>query len=137
MKKINCILLVDDDPADNYYNNYIIKDAGICNHVKTALDGVEALNYLRKAGDPDHQAKFPKPDLIFLDVNMPRMNGFEFLEAYKNLDDHLKSKILVVMLTTSLNPDDRKKASGYREINEFKNKPLTDETLHEIINKYF
>lgn len=137
MKKINCILLVDDNPADNYYNNYIIKDAGICNHVKTALNGVEALTYLHKAGDPDHHAKFPKPDLIFLDVNMPRMNGFEFLEAYKNLEDHLKSKILVVMLTTSLNPDDRKKASSYREITEFNNKPLTDEALYKIIDKYF
>ena len=134
---MNCILLVDDNAADNYYNQYIINDAGVCNHIQTAINGIEALAYLRKAGEENQSESFPKPDIIFLDINMPKMNGFEFLAEYKNLDERLKSKVLIVMLTTSLNPEDQKKAKAFNEVNEYKHKPLTYEMLKEIIEKYF
>ena len=65
------------------------------------------------------------------------MNGFEFLEEYKKLEEKLKSKVVIVMLTTSLNPDDRERALATKEVTEFQNKPLTIETLNEIIEKYF
>ena len=68
---------------------------------------------------------------------MPRMNGFEFLEEYKKLDESLKSKVLIVMLTTSLNPEDRKRAMAFGEVNEFQTKPLSIEVLKEIIEKHF
>jgi len=137
MKKVNCILLVDDNPADNYYNQYIIKDADVCQNVQIAINGVEALAYLRKSAESGNNESFPKPDIIFLDVNMPRMNGFEFLEEYQHLDERMKSKVLVVMLTTSLNPEDKQKAMSFKEVDEFINKPLTTETLHKIVGKVF
>ncbi len=135
MKKINCILLIDDNFADNIYNKIIIKEASVCNHISVAVDGNEAVEYLKKSTDPRYSDSFPKPDLIFLDINMPVMNGFEFLEEYRKLDEKMNVKI--VMLTTSSHPDDIKKAKGYKEINEFENKPMTVETLQKIIENYF
>ncbi len=137
MNKINCILLIDDNSDDNEFHEIIIQEAGVCNCVRTAENGVKGLEYLAKSVDPAYQQDYPKPDLIFLDINMPRMNGFEFLEAYNKLDDNQKAKAVICMLTTSLNPDDRKKALAMGAVSEFKHKPLTEEILNEIIAKYF
>ena len=137
MKKINCILLIDDNPADNEFHTIKIKKAQVCNHIKVAIDGPKALNYLIKSGEEEQSETYPKPDLIFLDINMPGMNGFEFLEEYKKLDDKLKSKVVIIMLSTSLNPDDEKKAEENTDVKEFQNKPLDVKVLQEILDKYF
>jgi len=137
MKKINCILLIDDNPADNEFHTIKIKRAQVCNHIKIAIDGPKALDYLVKSGQEGQSETHPKPDLIFLDINMPGMNGFEFLEEYKKLDEELKSKVVIVMLSTSLNPDDQKKATENEDVKEFQNKPLDVKTLQDTIDKYF
>lgn len=137
MKKINCILLIDDNPADNEYHKIIIAEANICSHVQVAVDGRKALDYIIKSGEPNQSEAFPKPDLIYLDINMPGMNGFEFLEEYDKLEERLKAKVVIIMLTTSLNPDDKERANMTKEVNEFQNKPLTVEILHETLEKYF
>lgn len=137
MKKINCILLVDDNPADNEFHKIIIKEADVCNYVKVATNGRKALDYIIKSGEPGQSEEFPKPDLIYLDINMPGMNGFEFLDEYHKLDEKLKSKILIIMLTTSLNPDDQKRTTDIKEVSNFQNKPLTVEMLQEVAAKYF
>lgn len=137
MGKINCILLVDDNYADNEFHKIIIKEADVCNHVKVVTSGRAALDYIIKSGEPNHSEVFPKPDLIYLDINMPGMNGFEFLEEYHKLNENLKSKVLIIMLTTSLNPDDQKKAKDIKEVSSFQNKPLTVEMLQEVAAKNF
>ena len=137
MKKINCILLIDDDENDNHFHKINIMEAGVCNHIQIAMNGVEALEYIKKSGDPNQSESFPKPDIMFLDINMPRMNGFEFLDEYHKLDEKLKSKAMILMLTTSLNPDDRKKSMSYKEVTGFENKPLSVEGVIEIVEKYF
>lgn len=135
MKKINCILLVDDNPADNEFHKIIINESQVCDNIKVVTSGTKALEYIIKSGDdgPD----FPKPDLIFLDINMPGMNGFEFLDEYHELDAKLKSKIVIIMLSTSLNPDDADKAGKIKEVTEFMNKPLMVDTLKKTIERYF
>lgn len=137
MKNINCILLIDDNPADNRFHEIRIRKANICKYIKIATSGREALDYLLKSGDEKNSESFPKPDLIFLDINMPGMNGFEFLEEYHKLEDRLKSKVVIVMLTNSLNPDDQKRAMSIKEVAEFQNKPLSVKTLQETVEKYF
>jgi CheY-like chemotaxis protein len=128
-KKLNCILLVDDNYADNFFHQLIIKKMDIAKDTPIVNDGVEALEFLNK--------KNQVPDLIFLDINMPRMNGWEFLEAYKSLDTEQKTKTVIIMLTTSENPSDKEKANKIDEVTEFKVKPLTEEMVNEIVEKHF
>ena len=137
MKKLNCILLIDDDIDDNEFHKIIITQTGVCNHIRTAEDGIKALEYIQKSANPELQDNYPKPDLIFLDINMPRMNGFEFLEAYQQLDEELRAAIVICMLTTSLNPKDKKRALEIPGIINFKPKPLTAQMLTEIVKEYF
>ncbi|MEO6540358.1 MAG: response regulator [Ferruginibacter sp.] len=129
-KKLNCILLVDDDGDDNYYHQILIKEMNIVDHIVTVGNGIEALDYLKKKNE------IP-PDLIFLDINMPKMNGWEFLEHYKHLDIAHKAKVLILILTTSANPDDIKRSKAIEEVTGFESKPLSKELLMELLQKHF
>ena len=107
MKKLSCILLIDDDVPTNFYNKKIVEQHGRTEHVEvcdSAEAGLEFLKSKFKNGLP------PQPELIFLDLNMPGMDGWEFLDAYEKLPFPQKGKVVVVMLTTSVNPDDETKA---------------------------
>lgn len=132
-KKLNCILLIDDDEATNFIHKRVIREADCAEKVVAVQSGDEGLDYLKSREDGEH----PRPDLIFLDVNMPGIDGWEFLEAYNALEKEQKGRIIIVMLTTSLNPDDRERASQIETINSFKNKPLTVPMLSELIDTYF
>jgi len=91
------ILLVEDDPADQKLVKMSLKNQGIANDLYIVNNGEEALDYLNHQGN--HQDNTPRPDLIFLDLNMPGMNGKEFLKRMKDEDDF--KSIPVVILTTS------------------------------------
>lgn len=133
MKKLNCILLIDDDVPTNFYNKKIIEKADCANYVETCTSALEALEFLKKdfnSGPP------PKPELIFLDINMPVMDGWEFLAEYEKLPKKFQGEIIVVMLTTSINPDDEARASRL-DIHGFARKPLTEKLLTELIEKHF
>lgn len=129
-KKLNCILLVDDDPDDNFFHQRIITKMDITNAIEVAKNGIEALEYLRK----ENQVI---PELIFLDINMPKMNGWEFLLEYKDLDLSQKARITIMMLTTSANPDDIKRANEIEDVTGIKTKPLSVEMLNEILAMHF
>lgn len=123
-------MLIDDDEDDNYFHQIVIDEMNVTNHVEVALNGIEALNFLK-------QEIKTLPDLIFLDINMPKMNGWEFLEEHKKLSEAQKAKIIVVMLTTSSNPEDKKRAEQYGDVTDFNSKPLTKEMLTVILERYF
>ncbi len=129
-KKLDCILLVDDDPDDNFFHQIIINEMNIVQSIEIAKNGIEALTYLKKEDQKP-------PDIIFLDLNMPKMNGWEFLEHYKDLDKSQKPKVLIIILTTSANPEHMKKAKEIQDVTGYKTKPLTKEMLSEILKQYF
>jgi CheY-like chemotaxis protein len=132
-KKLKTVLLIDDDEGTNFIHEFVIKNSNCAEEVCSVQSGSEALNYLKAMGEKN----LPQPDLIFLDINMPGMNGWEFLKKYDELNQIKKESIVVVMLTTSLNPDDEKMAKSIPSISGFKNKPLTTETIEEVIEDFF
>lgn len=134
-KKLNCVLLVDDDEPTNFLNQMLMEEVGCAQHIEVAQGGEIALDYLTNSESAEN--KYPCPDLIFLDINMPAMNGWEFLEKYRELEKKHKGKVILVMLTTSLFPEDKIKAEAMPEISGFENKPLTPEALQRIMQKYF
>ena len=131
--KLNCILLIDDDEPTNFLNKMTLEQSGCTHHIRIAQSGQEALAYLEGCGDE----LSPRPDLIFLDVNMPAMNGWEFLERYRLLPAQQKADIVLIMLTTSLNPDDEVKTKTIPEVSGFENKPLSQQRLKMLLDRYF
>ena len=132
-QKLRSILLIDDDEVANYINETIINRVDCCENVVSVQSGQAALDYLTS----QVEGAYPQPDLIFLDINMPGMNGWEFLEHYHKLKKSQQGKVIVVMLTSSVNPDDVEKARSIQEINEFKTKPMTEAMLQEILLENF
>ena len=131
--KLKTILLVDDDEATNFINTLAIKQADCAENIVIKENGISALEYLTTSQD----GIYPQPDLIFLDINMPAMDGWEFLEEYGKLKSNQLAKTVIVMLTTSLNPDDKSKAKVIPLIADFMSKPLTKEKLENILERYF
>ena len=137
-KKLNCILIIDDDEPTNFISRMLIEEAGCTENIEVVQSGRAALNYLLNNADSEFSNKnFPHPDLIFLDINMPAMNGWEFLHKYNELKNGNKSEIITIILTTSLNSDDRLKADEMNEVSDFESKPLTSGKLNRILRKYF
>ncbi len=132
-RKLNCILLIDDDMPTNYLNQLIVNKSGCAEKCVALESGQEALVYLRSK----ENGTYPQPELILLDVNMPTMDGWEFIEAYSQLSKDQQGGIVVVMLTTSLNPEDREKANSIPEVNDLIHKPLSESVLQEILDRYF
>ena len=130
---INYVLLIDDDKVTNYYNQRIVNKHEKINDVVAVTSGKNALKYLKEA----EQGLVEKPNLIFLDINMPAMNGWEFVEEYKKLNSDFTKDIKLVMLTTSNNPDDYQRSLQIDSIDDFINKPLSKDLLSEIIKSHY
>ena len=123
-------MLIDDNPHDNFFHERAIKAYDKSDIVITKESGTEALEYLNTGTDPHS-------DLIFLDINMPGMNAWEFLKRYDLLDKTKKSQPIIIMLTTSANPFDLEKAKQWDSVSDFITKPLTKEKMKVIADKYF
>jgi CheY-like chemotaxis protein len=127
MKKIKKVLLIDDNRADNLFHRHIIQNSGLVECVEFAKNGQEGIDMLRKDSD--------LPELIFLDINMPVMDGYEFLEELEKCQE-IAAPIVIVMLTTSIMAEDRLKAKTYSVLTDFINKPLKKDEVVNIIQEY-
>jgi CheY-like chemotaxis protein len=127
LRKIQKILLIDDDRITNYLNEKLLHrlDAGL--EIVVKLNGKDALLYL--------QDTEVFPSLIFLDINMPGLNAFDFIEEFKRLGYHNKDTVIVI-LTISDDVDDMIRLK-YLGKYGYLNKPLTEEKVLGIYNDYF
>jgi CheY-like chemotaxis protein len=126
MNQLHKILIVDDDDVTRYLISRTIKQAGISQQILQAANGEEALEVLKQACSA-HAC----PTLILLDINMPLMNGFEFLSALQK-SNLANTPFKIVILTTSQNPKDVEKAKEY-PITAYLEKPLTIDQLNLVI----
>ncbi len=131
-------MLIDDDEPTNFINRMLVEESGCRAHVEIVQGGKDALDYLTRSGKytgaPGH---YPFPDLILLDINMPAMDGWEFLEQYKLLPPDAIANTIIFMLTTSLNPDDEVRAGQMPEIAGFMNKPFTADMFKQVLSDFF
>lgn len=134
MPKLSCILLVDDDQTTNFLNQLLLNKLAVADKLLTAHDGAQALALVQQhcSANPEGTC----PNLILLDVNMPGMNGLQFLEAYQRLPLAQRQAIVIVMLTTSLHPRDLERAQQFR-VHGFLNKPLTSDKVRDLLSTHF
>ncbi|MFB9863460.1 response regulator [Rufibacter immobilis] len=133
MKRLNLILLVDDDETTNYLNKRLLTRMDIADRIEVVTNGEEALAFLNKAITDGN----PLPDLMFLDIKMPVMDGFEFLDQYHQLPPTAQKCILVMMLTSSASFYDLEKLKQYSAVEQHISKPLEEAHVREILAEHF
>jgi CheY-like chemotaxis protein len=131
MKKIKYVLIVDDDAVSSYLIHLTIQQIDIAEHIATVLNGKEALDFLQHHCLDENREEFC-PAFILLDLNMPIMDGFEFLEAFQGKYAAYADKITICILSSSSAEKDQQKALKY-SVAGFITKPLTEEKLKPIL----
>jgi len=116
-------LLIDDNYIDNFVTRKILQNSNFAETIVVVRSANEAIASLREGS--------VKPDVIFLDVRMPEMGGFEFLDEYDKIDID-KEDVKIFMLSSSLDPVDLRKSSDNKYISQFIHKPLTQKVLEEL-----
>ena len=131
------LLFIDDDSVTNYIHNFIISeqikyDGG---DIHFCVNGLEAIEYLRHLIIHEESSKPLFPSIIFLDINMPELDGFGFLDEYRKLPKEFIINTRIIMLTSSLNDSDKNKALYYKEVKNYLQKPLGADRLNRILSQ--
>jgi CheY-like chemotaxis protein len=126
------ILLVDDDSIANFLIERIVQSTGLARNITKALNGKEALQVFESYT----QGSQPIPEVVLLDLNMPIMNGFEFLQAFNKMDFEGKDHVVIILVTSSNDPSDVAKAKQLG-IKYYLTKPIIAESIKTIIEKEF
>ncbi len=130
---IKSVLLVDDDKPTSFYNKKVLSMRIGLEHIYAVQSGAEALQYLTETNNGIRL----KPTIIFLDINMPAMNGWEFLKEYQKLKEEIKENTKIFILSTSSILLDIERAKRNRFVEDFINKPLSLGILDELLKKHF
>ncbi|MBT8185535.1 MAG: response regulator [Eudoraea sp.] len=129
MKKIQSSCIIDDDPIFIYGTKRIMKEVHFCDSIlvyNNGQDAIEGLMELTANGDV-------LPSVIFLDLNMPIMNGWEFLESFTKIPNHNLEEITVYIISSSIDPRDLEKVKNYKIVNNYILKPITPKDLESVL----
>lgn len=134
---LDLVLLVDDDDTTNFLNKRLLKEMQVAREIRVLKNGQEALDYLMKACEDNPDSEYICPDLIFLDIKMPVMDGFEFLEEYHQLGFDAGDHVIILMLTSSASFYDLERLKNFQKVRKHYSKALTKHDVQEILNDYF
>ncbi len=125
MKRVETICIIDDDSLYTMLLKRKIEKLNLCKSITTFLNGEIAIERIKQQIDTNEDL----PDVILLDINMPVMNGWEFMEAFIKLLPLLNKKIAIYISSSSIAAEDRLKAQSYREIENYITKPIENDML--------
>jgi response regulator of citrate/malate metabolism len=129
VEKINCVLLIDDDETTNLLSSQIITKLDFARQIKICYNGVEALKFLEEFKKNNGNES---PELILIDITMPLMNGFEFVEAFNKINFSNRNEVTSVILTSSSDLKYIRKAKRMG-VNDYLIKPLTKGNLIQLL----
>lgn len=122
------VMVIDDTAVDRYVAQHVIRKFCFAEETISMESAQKALDYLTNFTDQPDKL----PQYIFLDIRMPEIDGFGFLQQYENLPDAVKTNCIIMMLTTSLDSGDHERAAKNKFVKKFLNKPLDRLKLEEI-----
>jgi CheY-like chemotaxis protein len=131
-QKYKAVMLIDDNEIDNLINQKMIEATGVCEHIYTHTAAKAAIEFLKNIERIDSKGSSLLPDVIFLDIDMPLMDGFQFLDEFDKLSENIKSHCQVVMLTSSINPNDLAQSKKNKYVKKYISKPLTQDILIKL-----
>lgn len=133
---LDTILCIDDDPITLMLCKMVITKASFSNEIATAKNGEEALKYFNTLKQTNSNSNFKKqPQLIFLDLNMPVMGGWEFLDSFSTTDYSDYNDTKVIILSSTIDPEDLEKSKKYPMVIDFLSKPISKEMLEYLKDK--
>jgi len=127
--KMNFIV-IDDSKLDCFIAEKIILNSGMCQSVKVFQQASQALEHIQAVGTAQGTT------VVFVDIQMPVMNGFEFVENFEKMPDGLKKNYHMYMLSSSINENDIARVKGYDSVRRFLNKPLTNDTIKAVLEEF-
>ncbi|TAF33165.1 MAG: response regulator [Cytophagales bacterium] len=132
IKKFYSVMLVDDNEIDNLINQKMLEATAVCERIYLHTGAKSAIEFLKNIDKVADDNPDIIPEVIFLDIDMPLMDGFQFLDQFENLSDRIRAKSKIVMLTSSINPQDVSRSRKSSYVKKYLNKPLTQDALKKL-----
>ncbi len=133
MKKIKTACIIDDDPIFIYGTKRLMAEVDFCETFlifENGQDAIEGLNEITASGEK-------LPSFIFLDLNMPVMNGWEFLEDFVKIPNHNREKVTIFIISSSIDPRDLERIKSYKVVNNYILKPISTDDLRSVLENAF
>lgn len=132
MPTFNTVLLIDEDVTNNLIFKKLASSVKLSESLIICSNAMDGLAYLRESISELN----PPPDAIFLDLNMPLMSGWDFLDAYENLKAQITTPCKIFILSTSSTKEDFDRAKNYKDVKQYLVKPISVRTLKDLAQKY-